>query len=364
MSTGMSAGASAEAAELPAQDDVNTGHFESEFIATPLPEFVWAELENLYSSVYASRLIFHAHAEYGAESTNVHVWIERKRGAITALLLFQRKGPEIWVLNEVIALSPQTVMRFAKAVFDSDSHAHLVRLHAIALTGPSTDPALWQSIFSEDYVLELPSDYDQWMAGLSRQTREKLRYHLRRSFRRQPDLEFTVQCVDDISDADVRKVLRLNQERMNLKGRVYGMSDTDEARLSTQMQSVGMLCALKIEGEIFAGLLCSAVGSDIYMHVIAHDPRYDDLRLGLLCCCLTIRHAISREYARFHFLWGHYEYKRKLGGQPVPLSRLLVRRNAWQSVRHPVLTGRWLLLTARDSLRRWRQSFRTGARSC
>ena len=364
MSAGMSAGASAAAAEQSAQDDVQIGHFESEFIATPLPEFVWTELENLYSSVYASRMIIHAHAESGAKFTNLHVWIERKQGAITALLLFQRKGPEVWVLNEVIALSPQTVIRFANAVFVNDSHAHLVRLHAIALKWPSTNTALWQSIFSEDYVLDLPADYDQWMAGLSRQTREKLRYHLRRSFRRQPGLEFTVQRVGDISDTDVRKVLRLNRERMNRKGRAYGMSETDEARLSAQIQSVGMLCALKIEGEICAGLLCSAVGSDIYMHVIAHDPRYDDLRLGLLCCCLTIRHAISQKYIRFHFLWGHYDYKRKLGGKPVPLSRLLIRRNVWQSVRHPVLTGRWLMLAARDSLRRLRQSLRTGARSC
>ena len=351
-------------AEVTAQGFARTSFPDAEFIASPFPEFVWNALEDLYSSVYASRAMLQVRDKSETNAAPVSAWIERTSGKITALLLFLRKGPEVWVLNEVIELSPQTVAHFSKAVFSNDPQAHLVRLHAIVLKRTPDIPAIWQSAFSEDYLLNLPGDYDQWLASLSRQTREKLRYHLRRSFRRQPGMAFSVTLAAGISDAEVRSVLRLNRERMNRKGRAYGMSEADEARLCAQMQTAGMLCVLKIDGEISAGLLCSAVGSDIYMHVIAHDPRHDDLRLGLLCCCLSIRHAISAGYARFHFLWGHYEYKRKLGGKPVPLRRVLVWRNVWQRWRHPVLAGRWLLLTTRDALRRWRQSFRTGARPC
>ena len=51
------------------------------------------------------------------------------------------------------------------------------------------------------------------------------------------------------------------------------------------------------------------------MHVIAHDPGFDQARLGLLCCYLSICESIRRGMREYHLLSGRYDYKRRLRGQ-------------------------------------------------
>ncbi len=89
------------------------------------------------------------------------------------------------------------------------------------------------------------------------------------------------------------------------------------------------------------------------MHVIAHDPTYDDLRLGLLCCALTIEDAIAKGCQQFHFLWGRYDYKTRLGGEREVLSQVLVFRDAWCLVQQPGLLAAHAWAWARASARAW-----------
>ena len=340
-----------------------------EFIDAPFPDTVWLALETLYASVYSSQVQLASQCR----GRQVSAWIERSGGSISALLLYTREGAVVRVLNQVLHLPEAVIRRFALAIFMHDAQAHLVQLHAVFIHREESEhrerasddqPRLLTSAFSEDYALKLPATHEQWLAALSRQTREKVRYHLRRSFRRQPGLAFSVTSSDMIADEDVQAVLKLNRERMRRKGKSYGMSAAEEDQLRKQMQQVGLLCVLRLDGVICAGLLCSVSGGDVYMHVIAHDPRYDDLRLGLVCCCLTIRHLIEHQYSQFHFLWGHYDYKRRLGGRALPLYRVMVPRSALSLWRHPLSVGRWWAESVRDALRRWRQPAVARERSC
>jgi len=328
---------------------------QSEFFTAPLPHNLWQLLESLYSSVYSSRALLQPHCGSGLSESMAHAWMERADGRVSALLLFVCEGPRVRVLNEVLSLPDGVMHRFAAAIFASYRQIHLVQFHAIALTVQPGRSRFWFSAFSEDYVLDLPGSRSAWLDSLSRQAREKVRYYLRRSFRRQPALEFTVSCGTKIMTAEVMAVIRLNRQRMERKGKAYAMSDAEELQLTQLMQQAGMLFALRLHGEICAGLLCSATGEDVYMHVIAHHPAHDDLRLGLVCCCLTIQHVIDLRCARFHFLWGHYDYKRRLGGRSRPLYRVLIARSSWHLLAHPVHGARWCLQIASDAARRWRR---------
>ena len=328
---------------------------EFEFFTAPLPDYLWSLLESLYSSVYSSRALLWPQCGSGLTDSMAHAWMERTAGRVSALLLFICEGARVRVLNEVLSLPTGVIHRFAAAIFASYRQIHLVQFHAIALELQPDHSQLWFSVFSEDYVLDLPGSRSSWLESLSRQAREKVRYYVRRSFRRQPALEFTVSSGAQIADAEVSAVLRLNRQRMERKGKTYAMSDAEELQLTRLMQQVGMLFALRLHGEICAGLLCSATGEDIYMHVIAHDPAHDDLRLGLVCCCLTIQQAIDLRFARFHFLWGHYDYKHRLGGRSRPLYRVLAARSAWHLLAHPVYSAHWCLHVVRDAARRWRR---------
>jgi hypothetical protein len=91
------------------------------------------------------------------------------------------------------------------------------------------------------------------------------------------------------------------------------------------------------------------------MHVIAHDPAYDDLRLGLLCCALTIEDAITRGCHQFHFLWGRYDYKTRLGGEREALSQVFVFRDLSAFLQRPGDLVTHALASARAWLRRQRQ---------
>lgn len=345
--------ASIAAEPIPAAEAYHSTEFE--FFTAPLPDHLWPLLESLYSSVYSSRALLWPQCSSGLTEPIAHAWMERTAGRVSALLLFICEGSRVRVLNEVLSLSAGVIHRFAAAIFASYRQIHLVQFHAIALELQPVHSGIWFSAFSEDYVLDLPSSRSSWLESLSRQAREKVRYHLRRSFRRQPALEFTVSSGAQIADAEVRAVLRLNRQRMERKGKTYAMSDAEELQLTRLMQQMGMLFALRLHGEICAGLLCSVTGEDIYMQVIAHDPAHDDLRLGLVCCCLTIQQAIDLRFARFHFLWGHYAYKHRLGGRSRPLYRVLVVRSAWHLLAHPVYSARWCLHVLRDAARRWRR---------
>jgi hypothetical protein len=158
----------------------------------------------------------------------------------------------------------------------------------------------------------------------------------------------------NIDEKDVRAVLLLNQLRMQKKGKNYGMTSLEESQLCNQLQKTGCICILKKDGRICAGLLCTVTGTDVFMHVLAHDPSFDKLRLGLVCCCLTIEYVIEQQFKCLHFLWGHYDYKRQLGAQPIELSRVLVARNLSVGLLHPLFFCRYFFDRVRDLLRAFR----------
>ena len=63
---------------------------------------------------------------------------------------------------------------------------------------------------------------------------------------------------------------------------------------------------------------------------------------------LCIEAAIAQGMHRFHFLWGWYDYKVRLGGQRHVLEHALLWRSRMALCRHPLLFLRqqWLGLKA------------------
>jgi CelD/BcsL family acetyltransferase involved in cellulose biosynthesis len=170
---------------------------------------------------------------------------------------------------------------------------------------------------------------------LSSRSREKLRNYLRRVQQRAPTFSFETLSVGEFDLSQIKQVLAFNRARMQAKGKHFGMNAVDERKLCQLMLERGQLSLINIDGEPRAGLLCTRVGRDVFMHVIAHDPAFDDLRLGYLCCALAIEAAITHGDQRFHFLWGRYDYKTRLGGERQILSRVLIFRYPWQVLLQP-----------------------------
>ncbi len=323
-----------------------------EFHRWPLPGYVWPALERRYHSIFCSEPLLRIH---GALTRSVEAWVARRDGRVAALLLFERSARSARVINEAFDLPVQTLDEFSQALFAQYPSLHVIRLRAVALDGRAKNFPCIVAPCSDDYVLSLPGSEEAWLASLSAQTREKIRYHWRRAQRHQPSLRFRTMPAQAIDDAQLRTVIGFNRARMKAKGKHFGMSADDERHLCALMHERGQLSVIEIDGELRAGLLCTLAGNDMTMHVIAHDPAFDDLRLGFLCCVMTIQDAIAQGLQRFHFLWGHYDYKTRLGGRQTVLSQVLLLRSRRIALLYPHLLGTQLLYGLRALARRWKQ---------
>lgn len=326
-----------------------------EFHRWPLPGYVWPALERRYHSIFCSEPHLRIH---GGVTEGIEAWVSRKDGQITGLLLFEKHGTVAHVLNEVFTPDADELADFAAAVFKHHPSLTAVQIRAASVEGKLSAYRSISAPQSEDFVLALPPTYDAWLASLSSQTREKVRYHLRRTVRKQPGFRFRIVDSEQIDDTQLHRIIDFNRARMQKKGRRFGMSDYEEQGLRRLMRERGRIGLIEIDGEICAGLLCTVAGKDIYMHVIAHDPQFDDLRLGFLCCVLTVQDAIEQGLERFHFLWGQYDYKTRLGGKRVELRQSLLLRHPLAAVLHPRrvlgLAGARAKAALRAGVRRWR----------
>lgn len=323
----------------------------SEFISSPLPDWIWSDVERLYQSVFSSRVMLE---KPELTQSLPYAWVEKKEHQITDVLVFRKDGCTIQIANEVIALPSDVIERFSNDIFANYPSIQFIRLHAVKLQSSLKNSMAFKSEFSEDYVLTIPVCKEGWLASLSARTRERLRLYVKQATIERNGISLHISQRNEIDESDVRYLLKLNHDRMQKKGKNYGISRYEEDQMCRQMKIVGFLFLLKKNEQICAGLLCSVVGNDVYMHVLAHDTKYDAKRLGWVCCYQAVEHLISKGFQRIHFLWGHYDYKRKMGAKPIKLYRVLIFKNFIGSLMHPKILLRWSWEALRDSARKQR----------
>lgn len=324
----------------------------SEFHRWPLPDYVWPALERCYRSMFCSEPQLRIS---GSLTARIEAWVARHDGCISALILYERRGDQARILNEVCNLSAQVLSEFADAVFQLYRELSSIQVRTAFIDAlPSRYRCLAAEV-SDDYQLRLPTRIEAWRQALSPRTREKLRYYLRRAQQRAPSFSFRTLAVGEFSAGQIKRIVALSRARMRTKGKRFGMSAIEEHQLCQLLLERGQLSVIEIDGALCAGLLCTRVGGDVFMHVIAHDPAFDELRLGFLCCALTIEQSIITGDRCFHFLWGHYDYKTRLGGERKVLSRVLLLRTPWVLLLQPGHLLRYGLLTGRTWIRHRRR---------
>ncbi len=97
--------------------------------------------------------------------------------------------------------------------------------------------------------------------------------------------------------------------------------------LAEAMAEAGLLklSFLELDAEPAAAVMCFQDRSTTYLYNNGYDIRFRLLSVGLLSKVFTIRQAIREGRKRFDFLKGPEDYKRRLGGKPVPLYRCRLR---------------------------------------
>jgi CelD/BcsL family acetyltransferase involved in cellulose biosynthesis len=154
---------------------------------------------------------------------------------------------------------------------------------------------------------------------------------LRRDY---PLLRFETYGMDAISDEMVRQLVALNRLRMTHKGRVSNNDAASSALITELAKARGLVCVFILDGRIVAGTINYQAGNNYFLELVAHDPAFNDYRLGMLSCYLTISECIDRGGCEYHLLWGQDEYKLRLKAVQRDLDHLSVYRSRRAMLEH------------------------------
>jgi hypothetical protein len=298
-----------------------------------IPSFVGYELDRLYGECHSSLLHFQIYQVAGNAST----YIVRRDGEASTLFLFRRDKKKIRVLNECIAVEGDEVRRFAAYLFDADRSVETVVFEAVQADRFALGFPLQRYPCAEDTVLALPASVPDYNASLGRSTRENMKRYLNRLQRDFPSFAFSMSDKDAANEQHIRAIIGLNRGRMTIKNKVSSIGDEEEERILRCVKACGYVGIATIDGRFCAGVITYRNGSNFALRILAHDPAFDEYRLGFVCCYLTICECIGQGGKNFNFGWGEYAYKYRLGGIRRQLSRLVVYRSPFHMFKNTKL---------------------------
>jgi hypothetical protein len=302
-----------------------------------IPAFVEPELDRLYGNIFSSLRQFRI---YGWTPGRTSTYVVSENGAPKTILLFERDGPRLRVLNEVITLTTADLERFVQYVFSTFESISVIAFKAIQ-TDIHRFPFPYQRFnHVEDMTLTLPSTVDAYHASLGKNTRRNIRRHLDRINRDFPTFRFEVRQQQEVDPQLVRDIIEFNRARMADKNIISIIDEDETRRIIRLVQECGLVGVITIDGRLCAGAISFRSGSNYFLNVLAHDPRYDDYWLGFLCCYMTINECIARGGNEFHFLWGRYGYKFLLGAVQRDLDNVVVYRSRAQFLRNANFASR------------------------
>lgn len=312
--------------------DINVSLFEYS-----IPPFVEADMERLYQHLFAT--VAH-HRAYGGISDTTSTYIVERNGQPVTMLLFQRDGNTVRVLNEQIRIDGDEIDRFAHHVFTELQGVDVITFHAVDTDMRNVRYPHQRYRCTEDIVLTLPADTETYRASLGKSTRSYINRYMNKLRRDFPTMQHEVYENGAVKEEHVRRIIELNTVRMNGKNRETYIDEAEAERIVAFARSRGLLSIITIDGVLYAGTINFRVGDNYFLKVIAHDPAYNDYRLGTLCCYLTICECIARGGKEYHFLWGRFDYKYRLLGVQHDLDHVTVYRSRAHMLRNGSLALR------------------------
>jgi hypothetical protein len=308
----------AEGARPAASDEIEISCYEND-----VPAFIEADMELLYGNIYSSLAQFRIYSD----GCDVSTYIARRSGQVVTIFLFRQRGNCIDVLNETIHVSRNDVMYFVRYAFASFPGVAAIRFKAVHTDIESLPFPFQRYNHVEDIVLTLPETADAYFEMLGKGTRRNFKRHMRQLQERVPGCQYKIMIGQDIDERAIRAIVELNRMRMAGKNKTSGIDDLEMQRTIRLAKECGMVGIIEIDGRICAGAIGFCAGDNYFLNILAHDPRYDQYWLGILCCYHTICECIARGGKEFHFLWGEYDYKYMLLGVRRELDNLVIYRS-------------------------------------
>jgi hypothetical protein len=277
-----------------------------------IPETILSAAERSADNPYSCLAVCRAF-EPGVVATLRHIVVNAGKEAPTVLSYRQQRST-LAVVNRLIGLDDGILERCAHELFAAHPAARRIILEGVydgetrVRDSGGVHRRAWRAI--ENLILPLPPSFDLYMNRFGSKTRKNLRYCAKRFQKENPGAQLTLLSRDEIDVTLVSNIVRLNHLRMRSKGRVPGMDARFADSLFALCKSHGVACVARdSDGRILGGTLCTRVGDGLSLQVIAHDPAFNHVRLGLLCLLKSIEAGIAAGATVFHFLWGESDYR-------------------------------------------------------
>ena len=172
--------------------------------------------------------------------------------------------------------------------------------------------------------LDLPGDWEEYLAGLDKKDRHELRRKMR-NLGASGQTAFTRYS----SEAEISNRLDrfLEMMRISREAKDTFLTPTMEAyfrELAPAFARLGLLhlAELTVDGRGAAMILAFENASTVFLYNSGYDPEFAKLAAGLVSKALALQDALARGKTMFDFLRGDEEYKRHLGGVPIDVLAL------------------------------------------
>ncbi|MHB1131225.1 MAG: GNAT family N-acetyltransferase [Chloroflexota bacterium] len=240
--------------------------------------------------------------------------------------LLVRRGEEVVVAEALSAYLLE--LRWGELALDSlAADSCTLRYLAPALGGVGLATVAEQQEVCP--VVALPSDWEVYLASLSRKDRHELRRKQRR-LESAGSTRFSALVDAEIGSQDVEDFLTLH--RLSRPDKAAFMDEPMRGffrQLFARFARDGLLRLyfLEYQEQRVAATLCFDWGEDLLLYNSGYDPAYAPLSVGLLLKAHCLRDAIALGRRRFDFLRGNERYKYDLGGVDVPVYGLRAVRS-------------------------------------
>lgn len=292
----------------------------------PVPAFAEAELIRLYNNLYSSIAQFKVHECLEGAFT----FIASQGKQPTSIFLFRIDKHRASVLNNGIMVGQQEVRRFADTVFAKFPAVDVISFHAVQTVSADVRqlPFPIQCFnHSEDIVARLPASEQAYLDMLGKSTRKNVRYYTNKVKRDFPSWQYQLVEKGQVSEQHIRDIVQLKRASLARKDAVSPITEADVQRIIALVSECGFVGVATIGGKVCAGSIGYRTGNGIFGSIVAHDARYDQYWIGMLCCYSTIVKGIALGCTEYHFQSGRDEYKYRLLGEKRDLDDLTVYRS-------------------------------------
>lgn len=175
-------------------------------------------------------------------------------------------------------------------------------------------------------ILELPTDWDSYLATLESKERHEMRRKLRRFDREAAAASFRSATSDSL-DRDLRTFFAMHRGAEGHKGHFMKPEiATFFSRLAEAFMPLDRLRLdfLELAGRPVAATFGLAYDDTFYLYNSAYEPDVARLSPGLVLVAHLVQEAIDAGMTKFDFLRGPERYKFQLGAAPVPLHNVRI----------------------------------------